>query len=102
MTAARVTVRNRRIELDAPEEMPDGTELLIEMSLADEDKIGIDESEWKDDPESIREWVEWVKSIEPLEFTPEEQAEADRSNEEFRRFNLEAVRKQMESENPWP
>jgi len=33
--------------------------------------------------------------IEPLEYTDEERAELARYREEFRRYNLEAVRKQM-------
>ena len=35
------------------------------------------------------------KAIEPIEVTPEEQAAHVRFAEEFRRFNIEAVRKQM-------
>ncbi len=64
-------------------------------------KIGITDAEWRDDLESLADWFAWLKSIEPFEITPEEQAEFDRYNEVFVRFNLAAVWKQMESE-PMP
>jgi hypothetical protein len=64
-------------------------------------KIGIDESEWRDDPTALAECEAWIKTIEPLELTPEEEANATRFNEETKRFNIEAVRKQM-SEDPVP
>jgi hypothetical protein len=32
----------------------------------------IDESESRDDPESVADWDAWLKTIEPFELTPEE------------------------------
>ena len=49
-----------------------------------------------DDPASIAAWEAGVRSIETPEFTDEEQAEMARYREESRRFNLEAIRRQME------
>ena len=95
MNAMKATIRNRRIELDAPAELPDGTEVLIEMTPVLGEKIGIEESEWRDDPEALADWEAWIKTIELLELSPEEQEAFDRFDQEFRRFNLEAVRKQM-------
>ena len=96
MSPIKTTVRNRRIELTAPEELPDGTEVLVEVIPVAREKIGIDESEWRDDPDALADWDAWLGTIEPIELTPEEQAAHDRFEEEFRRFNVEAVRKQME------
>jgi hypothetical protein len=96
MTAIKTTVRNRRIELNAPIDLPDGTEVLVEVTPVARAKIGIDESEWRDDSEALADWNAWIQAIEPIELTPEEQAANDRFQEEFRRFNIEAVRKQME------
>lgn len=53
-------------------------------------KIGLDESEWRDDPEAIAEWERWLTTIEPIDF-----AEPDAFDQEFVRFNVEAVRRQM-------
>ena len=42
------------------------------------------------------EWEAWIKTIEPLEYTAEERGGAsERYRKESRRFNIEAVRKQM-------
>jgi hypothetical protein len=91
----KTTVRNRRIELTAPDNLPDGTVVLVDVTPLAPGKIGVDESEWRDDPGALAEWEAWMKTIEPIELTPAEQAAGARFEEEFRRFNVEAVRKQM-------
>lgn len=79
MTNIRTVVHDRRIEVPAPENLPDGTEVLIELVPVGE-KIGLEESEWDDSPEGIEDWIQWLDSLEPLIFTEEELAriEADR------------------------
>jgi hypothetical protein len=56
----------------------------------------MDESEWRVDPKSIADWIAWVDTIEPLEISDDERVEMDRFRTEQRRFNIEAVRQQME------
>ena len=85
-----------KIELQAPEDLPDGTEVLVDVTPVVSEKIGIDESEWRDDAEALADWQAWIATIEPIEWAPEEKTAFDRFEEEFRRFNVEAVRKQME------
>ncbi len=72
MNGIKATVMQGRIELEAPIDWPDGTEVLIEPTMAPLERIGIDESEWSDDPESLKDWEAWIKTIEPFEFTPDE------------------------------
>lgn len=98
MNTMSAIVRNRRIELNAPDELPDGTEVRIDVTPVDNHKIGMTEAEWRDDPEAIEEWVAWLDTIEPIDWTPADPEAAARFDEEFRRFNIEAVRKQMEQE----
>src|SRR5262249_19359505 len=93
--ALKTTVRNRRIEVDAPAELTDGTQVLIEMTAIPAERIGIEESEWRDDQVALADWEAWIKTVEPLELSAEEREAFARFDEEFRRFNLEAVRKQM-------
>ena len=38
-------------------------------------KIGLSENEWPTTPEARAEWLQWFDSIEPVEMTPEEEAE---------------------------
>lgn len=91
----KATVRNRRIELPAPDDLLDGTEVLVDVTPLSSGKIGLDGSEWRNDPAALADWDAWIRTIEPLELTPEEEAAHALFDEEFRRFNLEAVRRQM-------
>jgi hypothetical protein len=94
MNAIRAKWTKGQIVPAEPVDWPEGSELLVEPVMPSE-KIGLDESEWRDDAEALADWEAWVKTIEPLEFTDEERQSMERYREEFRRFNLEAVRKQM-------
>ena len=67
MTAIKATVRNRCIELVAPEEFPDGTEVIVEVSRITPNRIGITESEWRDDPEALADWDGWLKALAQLD-----------------------------------
>ncbi len=96
MNAIRATVMRGRLELTVPLDWPDGTEVLIEPTIAPHAKIGIDESEWRDDPESHADWDAWIKTIEPFELTPEEAKRNADFAEQMRKYNVEAVRRQMQ------
>jgi len=54
------------------------------------------ESEWRDDPKSRKEWSAWARSLEPLEYTPAEEAEMKCWNAFMKAYNIEAVRRQWE------
>jgi hypothetical protein len=95
MSTVRATVRGGRIEVRAPDELPDGTEVFVEVTPLSRGRIGIRESEWRDDPEALADWDRWVQRIEPIELAPGGRAEHERFEEEFRRYNIEAVREQM-------
>lgn len=94
MNAVRATWTNGQIVPAEPIDWPEGSQLLVE-PLAEDEKIGMDESEWKDDPQSIADWIAWVDTIEPMIWAPGEQEAYERYRAEHRRFNIEAVRKQM-------
>jgi hypothetical protein len=95
MNAIKGTVKNGKIVLDAPDDWPEGCRVIVEPVSAVGEKIGLDECEWRDDAASLADWEAWIKTIEPIELTPQEQVANTRFEEEFRRFNIEAVRKQM-------
>jgi len=96
VNAIRAIIKGGRLELQVPPDWPDGTEVLIEPIQTAAEKIGIDESEWRDDPASLADWEAWIRTIEPLEFTPEETVRIAEFDEKMRRFNVEAVRRQMQ------
>ncbi len=93
MNKIETTVQARRIEFAAPAEIPDGTKVIVDVAPLPAEKIGIDESEWRDDPEAIADWEAWLKTTEPIEWRP-----LDQFDDEFRRYNIEAERKQVEIE----
>jgi hypothetical protein len=100
MSTVKAIVQGGRIEVMAPDELPDGTQVLVEVTPLAPGRIGILESEWRDDPEALADWDWWIQRIEPIELTPAERAEHERFEEEFRRYNIEAVRRQMEEGAP--
>ncbi|HEV8061560.1 MAG TPA: hypothetical protein VGP68_16895 [Gemmataceae bacterium] len=66
------------------------------MTPSPQTKMGISDSEWREDPEGLIDWVAWLQSLDPVGSTPEETVDQDEFDDEFRKFNIEAVRKQME------
>jgi hypothetical protein len=96
MHAIKATWTNGQIVPSEPVDWPEGSELLVE-PVPKSDKIGLDESEWRDDPESIAAWIAAVDKLEPMVWAEGELEEYERYRKEFRQFNIEAVRKQMEA-----
>jgi hypothetical protein len=99
MNAIQATWINGHIVPDEAVNLPEGCKLIVEPVLLEGEKIGLTEAEWRDDPEAIAAWSAWLKTIEPLEFTDEEVAANEKFEAEFRKFNIEAVRQQMERED---
>ena len=95
MNAIKATWTNGQIVPSEAVDWPDGSELLVE-PVPSSEKIGMDESEWRDDAKSIADWIAWVDTIEPLALTDAERTEMERYRAEHRQFNIEAVRKQMQ------
>ncbi len=89
MTTYDAIIQNRRIEIPAPQDLADGTEVRVNVSLP-AIQMGIPESEWRNEPEALIEWSAWLKTIEPIDFPA-----ANAFDEEFQQANIEAVGKQM-------
>lgn len=94
MSAIKAIWTNGQIVPAEAVDWPEGCELLVEPAPAAA-KIGMDESAWRDDPQSIADWIAWVDTIEPMRWEEGEREAYERCREEHRRFNIEAVRKQM-------
>jgi hypothetical protein len=90
VTTIRAVVQGRRIELPAPADLPDGTEVLVDLTPVSGGRIGLTEAEWRDDPAALADWAAWLGTIEPVAF-----AEDDAFAAEVARLSREAVRKQM-------
>ena len=98
MNAVKAIWTNGQILPAEPVDWPEGCELIVEPVPARGHKIGLDESEWRDDAEAIADWNAWIKTIDPLVLTDEERAALVQYCQEFRRYNIEAVSAQMRSE----
>ena len=97
MHSVKARWKSGQIILDQPVDWPDDCEVLVELIAVPSEKIGIDDADWTDSPDSLADWDAWIRSVEPLDYTLEEDASWARFNEEMRRFNIEAVRRQMEA-----
>jgi hypothetical protein len=100
MNAVQAIWRNGQIVPFEPVNWPEGCRLVVE-PIPVTQKIGLDESEWRDDPASLADWDQWLQTIEPLEFTPNEEESFRRFRDTMRDYNREAVRRQM-AEEPKP
>jgi hypothetical protein len=94
MNPIKATWINGKIMLAEPVDWPEGSELIVE-PVAAPDKIGLDESDWRDDAAALAAWDAWLPTVEPLALSDEERATFERYREESRQYNLEAVRQQM-------
>lgn len=100
MNAIKATWKHGQLIPCEAVDWPEGCDVLVEPILSPPLRIGMDESEWGDDPQSIADWIAWSASLEPLELTPEEEAAMARFDAEQSRFNIEAVRRQMARPQP--
>jgi hypothetical protein len=74
MTAVRGRYVNGSVVLEGPTDWPNGIEVLVEPIPAG-DAIGMREEDWPTTPEGIAALLKAWDEIEPLEFTPAEEAD---------------------------
>lgn len=89
MNTIRTTVHDRQVVVTVSDEIPDGTSVEVKIAPV-ADQIGMDESEWRTGSEAMRDWSDWLETMEPVEF-----AKPDDFGREFQKFNVQAVREQM-------
>ncbi len=105
MNAVEATVQNRRIELPAPADWPDGTKVMVDVvpALAGNRLDDVDfmtEDEQSDDPEAVNRWIAELEALPGITMTLEEEAKMLAWREQEREFNLEAARREMAKETP--
>jgi hypothetical protein len=93
----QATVIDGRLVIDQRLDLPDGTKLVIPLPSSPADETPACEAGWSDTPEAIEAWLEWYDTLEPLIFTPEEeaalaQARAEQKQLEKARFIQEGDR----------
>jgi len=85
MDVIKAVVKNGRIELNAPDDWPEGTEVLVE-PLPQGEVIGLREEDWPGRPAEIARLLSRMDQIEPLDFTPEGEAEWEAARQARKEF----------------
>ena len=85
MTTIKATVRNGRVEVKAPVDWPEGTEVIVQ-PVANEETFGIREEDWPESPQALAEWLQWYDTLEPLVFTEEERAAWEAARRQQKEF----------------
>ena len=89
MHAIKVKYRDGKVVLAEKADWPEDTDVLVE-PIAQEKTLGIREEDWPTDPEGIAKLLALVDSLEPLEMTPEEEAEWKAALQAQKEYDLSA------------
>jgi hypothetical protein len=74
MHAIKGIYQNGQIVLESPANWAEGT-LVVVAPIQSETTVGIRDEDWPTTPEEIARLLELMDQVEPLELTPEEEAE---------------------------
>ena len=100
MNAVEATVQNRRIEVPAPDDWPDGTKVMVDVMPVHrgnrlDDVDFMTEDKQSDDPDAIKRWIAELGALPGITMKPEEEAEMLAWRKKEREFNLEIARREM-------
>lgn len=76
MSSITGTVKCGLVVLDEPESIPDGSRVVIQ-PIESTETFGTSESDWKDSPEAISDWIAWYDSLEPIDCSAADQQAID-------------------------
>jgi hypothetical protein len=100
MSAIRGTIRGGKVVFDTPPGWPEGKEVLVvdpaEVNKPVPPVPMMTDDEQGDDPESVAEWLAAFDAIPVAATSPLDDPAVVAWREAMRRFNIEAVRKQMQ------
>ena len=65
-------IRNGRVEVDEPINLPDGSEVIVQLLNGDADADM--EEGWDSSPQGIAAWLQWCDALQPHNITPQEEA----------------------------
>lgn len=85
MTTIKAPVKDGRLEVEEPIDLPDGTELLIPLPNVPNQT---DETGWDNSPEGIADWLKWYDSLEPLTITVAEEADTEAKLKKINEYGI--------------
>jgi hypothetical protein len=97
--SAHGTWKNGQVILDKPADWPEGCRVTIEPA-AKEEPLDMREEDWQDTPEAIADWLQWYDSLEPLEMTPQEEAEWQAARTAMKEYTVANMHKDTEGMFP--
>lgn len=90
------TWKDGRVVLDEPVHWPEGVRLQVSVLGPKEAGPGHTEAEWPETPEEIAEFLVRMDQIEPLEMTPDEEANRDAWRKTMRDHELSRQSQRIE------
>ncbi len=87
MNAIQGTWKGAQVVLDNPADWPEGCRVVVEPVPAT-DQIGLSEEEWPRTPEAIADWLKWFDSLEPVQLTPEEEADWAAARQKVKEYTI--------------
>jgi hypothetical protein len=94
MTSIKTTIRNRRIDVPAPDDIPDGTEVTVTI----DDRAGRDEQPAS--PQEIAHVLAAMQRLEPLEIPEDVAADLNAWEQKINQRGIEHVDSSMEDVFP--
>ena len=89
MSPVRTVVQHRRIDIEAPDEIPDGTVVEVRVVPTGDNTIGLSESQWDDSQSGTATWFQWLDSLQPLVLTESERQQLTIDQDRQRSWELE-------------
>ena len=83
--------KNGQVVLDNPADWPEGCRLRIAPQAT-----ATTAGDPPETPEEIEDWLRWYHALEPLEFTPEEEADLAAWRQKTKEHEIAASRKRLE------
>lgn len=68
-------IRNGRVEVEEPINVPDGSEVIVQVLDGDVD-ADVEEG-WDNSPQGIAAWLQWCDTLQPLQITAQQEADAE-------------------------
>lgn len=96
MEVIRATWKDGQIVPDGPVDWPEGCRLIIEPETVETGVVRMCEEDWSTSPEAVTDWLAWYDSLEPLEFTPEEQADLAEWRQKVKEYTIANMHKGIE------
>ena len=84
----RTVVQHRRIDVAAPDDVPDGTVVEVRV-VSSPEVMGLTESQWDDSRSGTAHWFEWLDSLQPLALTESERLQLASDRDQQKRWELE-------------